>query len=259
MPTVRERVVSTFLAAMASMPAGLSGQTPTGFLDRTITVDGVSHSYQVYVPRNYEATRTWPTILFLHGAGERGKDGLIQTEVGLGSAIRRMPDRYPAIVIFPQVPQDSTWQGVPGRVAMSALDRTLEEFNTDPTRVYLTGMSMGGNGTWYLAYEHPDRFAAIAAICGFVSGSRLVGSFLPEGDGSPFGRLADRIRGIPIWIVHGDVDTVVPVAESRSMYDALRTAGANVRYIELPGVGHNSWDPAYDSPELPAWLFAQKR
>jgi predicted peptidase len=142
---------------------------------------------------------------------------------------------------------------------MGALDRTIEEFNADSTRVYLTGMSMGGNGTWYLAYHHPDRFAAIAPICGFVSSSRLVASFVPDGEGSAFERLAERIRHVPTWIVHGDADDVVPVLESRSMHDALRAAGAAVHYVELPGVGHNSWDAAYQTPELATWLFTQRR
>jgi predicted peptidase len=254
-----QSVTAAILIASAWVPAGLSGQNQTGFLDRSVAIDGVEYPYQVYVPRDYDATRSWPVILFLHGAGERGEDGLIQTEVGIGSAIRRTPDRYPAVVVLPQVPLDSTWQGAPGRAAMGALDRTIEEFNTDSTRVYLTGMSMGGNGTWYLAYQHPDRFAAIAPICGFVSSSRLVASFVPDGEGSAFERLAERIRHIPTWIVHGDADDVVPVLESRSMHDALRAAGAAVHYVELPGVGHNSWDTTYQTPELATWLFTQRR
>jgi predicted peptidase len=250
---------ASFLIASMVVPDPASAQVATGFLDRTVTVAGTSHDYQVYVPRDYDGTRAWPVILFLHGAGERGDDGLLQTEVGIGSAIRRAPDRYPAIVVMPQVPLDSTWQGVPGQAAIAALDRTLEEFNTDRSRVYLTGMSMGGNGTWYLAYHHPDRFAAIAPICAFVTGFRLVASFVPAGPGTEFERLAQRIRHIPVWIVHGDADNVVPASESRAMHKALTAAEADVHYIELPGVGHNSWDPTYQNPELATWMFAQQR
>ncbi len=140
----------------------------TGFLDRSIEHDGTRYPYQVYVPSNYDATRAWPVVLFLHGAGERGSDGLLQTELGIGTAIRRYPQRYPAIVVMPQAPIDSFWGGPPGDAAMAALDLTCKAFNTDARRIYLTGLSMGGHGSWMLAYRHTDRFAAAIVICGFV-------------------------------------------------------------------------------------------
>lgn len=250
---------AAFLGACVFPGLDASAQMTTGFLDRTIDIDGHAYPYQVFVPREYDAARAWPIILFLHGAGERGEDGLIQTEVGIGSAIRSASSRFPAIVVFPQAPRDSTWHGAPGRAAMAALDRTTTEFNSDPSRVYLTGMSMGGNGSWYLAYEHPERFAALGVICGFISTRALAGSFVPEGEGSPFALVASRIRDIPIWIAHGDVDGVVPVSESRAMYGALRAEGARVTYVELPGVNHNSWDPTYHDPAFAEWLLAQRR
>lgn len=248
-------------AALLVVPRIAGAQQPaqaTGFLDRSVTVDGLSYPYQLYVPRGYDPAERWPVILFLHGAGERGSDGLLQTEVGLGSAIRRYPARWPAIVVLPQSPADSSWQGDAASAALAALDATHEELSTDPDRVYLTGMSMGGNGTLYLAYHHPERWAAIVPVCGWVDrGGRL--PVAPEGDGSPFERVADRIRGVPVWLYHGDEDAVVPVEESRELAAALRAAGANVRYTELEGVGHNSWDPAYRSEELPEWLLARRR
>jgi predicted peptidase len=213
----------------------------------------------MFVPRCYDAACAWPAILFLHGAGERGTDGLLQTEVGLGSAIRRAAERYPAIVVFPQAPPDASWQGLLARVALAALDQTVAELHVDASRTYLTGLSMGGNGAWYLAYNHPDRFAAIAVICGFVTGLHTFPDFVPAGEGPVFRRVAARIRHLPVWMVHGEADPVIPVTESRSMDDALRAAGASVHYVELAGVGHGSWDLAYQSPELAAWLFAQRR
>ncbi|HEX7808464.1 MAG TPA: glycoside hydrolase family 3 N-terminal domain-containing protein, partial [Thermoanaerobaculia bacterium] len=138
--------------------AGSVTSTQTGFLDRTLTVGERTYPYTIYVPRNYDASRAWPVILFLHGAGERGSDGARATAIGLGNAIRFGPDRVPAIVVFPQVPQNERWLGEPADVAMMALDRTLAEFHTDPKRVYLTGLSMGGYGAWHLALAHPDRF-----------------------------------------------------------------------------------------------------
>jgi predicted peptidase len=140
----------------------------TGFLNRTVTVGRALSRYQVYVPHSYDPASSWPVILFLHGAGERGADGLIQTEVGLGPAIRRFPERYPAIVVFPQAPKDSLWQGASAQMAMAALEQTIREYSADVRRLYLTGLSMGGHGSWYLSYHHPDRFAAVAPICGWV-------------------------------------------------------------------------------------------
>lgn len=233
----------------------------TGFLNRSVDVAGVSYRYQVYVPHAYSTSQRWPVILFLHGAGERGTDGLFQTQVGIGAAIRRNASSYPAIVVLPQVPRDSLWTGVPGKAAIAALDRTMSQFSTDPDRVYLTGLSMGGNGTWHLAYRYPDRFAAIAPICAFVTPFPNMRGMpaVPAEAGEPFAALAKQLVRVPTWIFHGEADPVVPVAQSRQAMDAFRAAGGNVRYTELLGVDHNAWDPAYSSKQFQEWLFAQRR
>jgi predicted peptidase len=236
-------------------------EVQTGFLDGVVTVAQQDYRYQVYVPRAYDPGQHWPVILFLHGAGERGGDGSLQTVVGLGDAVRRDPARFPALIVFPQAPADGQWAGAPAEAAMAALDAVMARYATDPDRVYLTGISMGGNGAWYLAYRHPDRFAAVAPICGWVeSHPRFArGQVVPGQDGEPFQALAHRLADVPIWIFHGDADTAVPVEQSRRAAAALEAAGADVRYTELPGVGHNSWDPAYQSSELSHWLFQQRR
>jgi predicted peptidase len=261
-------LAAAILASAISLAAPVSGQSghevQTGFLDRSITIAGHTYPYQVYVPRAYalDTEQRFPVILFLHGAGERGDDGLAQTEVGLGPALRRYPSRYPAIVVFPQAPRDSAWTGRVAEAAMAALEQTEREFRTDPERVYLTGISMGGHGTWYLAYRHPDRFAAIAPVCGFIDwrfGGRDV-TVVPPADGDPFEALARRLASVPTWIFHGEADPAVPVEQSRRAAKAFEAAGAaDVRYSELPGIGHNAWDPAYASPGFAEWLFAQRR
>jgi predicted peptidase len=251
--------VRVALLALAVQSTAHGQSMETGFLNRTISADGRTRAYQVYVPAGYDGTRAWPVILFLHGAGERGDDGLLQTEVGLPGAIRRNADRYPAIVVMPQVPQDSSWLGGASTTALAALDRTLGEFSTDRARVYLAGLSMGGSGAWSLAHHHPERFAALVVVCGFTSPRGPFPSVLPGDTLTQPERIAARIRGIPTWIVHGAADPVVPVEESRRMNGALQAAGGVVTYVELPGVGHNAWDPAFDDPELVAWLFAQAR
>src|SRR3989475_1650278 len=201
-------------------------QVQTGFLDRNITVGGRTYHYQVYVPADYQTKQTWPAILFLHGAGERGDDGLLQTNVGLGPAIRQNPSRYPAIVVFPQVPRDSQWVGAPADMAVAALQQTMREFHVDPSRVYLTGLSMGGHGTWYVAYRHPELFAAIVPICGWgrdfpqFRGSVPV---VPGDSASIMPSLVQRLGRVPIWIFHGEADQVVNVNGSRGP-DAPRQA-----------------------------------
>ncbi|MBL8773029.1 MAG: prolyl oligopeptidase family serine peptidase [Phenylobacterium sp.] len=244
------------LAALFVLAAPSAALAETGFLDRTITVDGKAYAYQVYVPRQL-AKGPPPVILALHGAGERGSDGLLQTEVGLGGAIRRHPERWPAIVVFPQAPKDQLWMGAPAKMALAALAAAEREFRTDPDRVYLAGMSMGGNGTWRLAYENPDRFAALVPVCGFAGSFRGLPPIAAGPD--PFAALAQRIARAPVWIIHGDADVVVPVDESRKMAAALKAAGAAVTYKELAGVNHNSWDPGFADEALPAWLFQQRR
>jgi predicted peptidase len=251
------RFLTILLGLLATTSADSIAQE-TGFLDRSVAVEGQTHRYQVYVPHDYDVEKEWPVILFLHGAGERGDDGLGQTEVGLGAAIRFNPERWPAIAIFPQVPEDKTWQGAPGEAAMAALDATMEQYSTDVSRVYLTGLSMGGNGSWYLAFNHADRFAALVPICGFVNSGGWAPDFVPGPPAEWYTNLAKRIVGIPTWIFHGGADQVVPPAESVAMEAALKAAGGDVRYTEFEGVGHNSWDQAYAKEELAEWLFAQK-
>jgi predicted peptidase len=234
-------------------------EVQTGFLDRAIVHEGVRYPYQVYVPANYDAARMWPVVLFLHGAGERGTDGLLQTTVGIANAIRRNPQRYPAIVVMPQAPRDSFWVGPPGEAALLALDRIQAEFSVDDARIYLTGLSMGGHGSWMLGYHHAARFAAMLVICGFVGDRPNRPSVVPSGEGTPYERVAARLREMPIWIVHGEADQAVSVVESRRMNDALRAVGAAVQYTELPGTDHDAWTPAYDSEAIISWLFAQRR
>ncbi len=246
--------LSLALGAFASDASAADGR----FLDRHIEVDGTTHAYQVYLPPGYTPAQRWPVILFLHGSGEGGSDGVSQTRVGLGPALRQFPERYPAIVLFPQAPDGKGWLGHAARIAVGALDRTVAEFSVDPDRIYLTGLSRGGAGSWRLAYAIPARFAALVVVCGFVTRFDEPAVTEPERD-APFAALAARLRHLPIRVFHGGADDVVPVAQSRQAVAALEAAGADVGYTEFPGVGHNAWDSTYLSKEVPAWLFRQVR
>ncbi|MBI3683380.1 MAG: prolyl oligopeptidase family serine peptidase [Acidobacteria bacterium] len=235
----------------------------TGFLNRTVKLGDTTYRYQVYVPMDWTAEKKWPVILFLHGAGERGDDGIIQTEVGMGGAIRRFSDRFPAIVVLPQCRKESWWS-LPEMMeqAMAALDRSAKEFNGDTTRLYLTGLSMGGFGTWAIAAKYPGKFAAYAPVCGGIRLPARVAALQPQNAGAsedPYAETAKKVGTTPVWVFHGDADPVVPVSESRKMVEAIKAAGGNVRYSEYEGVGHNSWDRAYREPEFPVWLFSQER
>jgi predicted peptidase len=258
---VNSLLLALFLAPIIAA-AQASPKIETGFLDRSVVVGGQTYKYQVFVPGAYTPSERWPVILFLHGGGERGTDGYFQTQVGLGAAIRQNAARIPAIVVFPQSRPDSTWTGTMASAALAALDQTMREYRTDPARVYLTGMSMGGHGTWYIAYRNPKRFAAIVPICGGISPDEWperYGRVVPSDSGETFTAFARQLREVPTWIFHGEVDPVVPVEESRKTFAALQAAGAPVQYSEIPGTGHNSWDPTYGSPKFWTWLLAQRR
>ncbi len=210
----------------------------TGFLERRLRFGGVELRYSVFLPHGHDGRRERAAILFLHGAGETGGDGIRPTTVGIGPAVRRREPRFPFVVIFPQSRRGSWQHPKPdAAAAMAILDEVISTCAIDPRRVHLTGISMGGYGTWSLAAAYPGRWASIAPVCGA---------------GHP--RHAPRIRHIPCWAFHGAADDVVPVRATRVMIAALRRAGAEPRYTEYPGVGHNSWDPAYETEELYGWF-----
>jgi predicted peptidase len=243
-------------ASLMAAPAE-ARKTETGFLDRTVTVAGTEYKYQVFVPDNWTKKTKWPVILFLHGAGERGDDGLIQTEVGIGTAIRRYRDRFPAVIVMPQCRKNVWWaESNMADVAMAALAQAQKEFHGDPARTYLTGLSMGGYGTWYLAGKYPGKFAAIAPICGGILVPDMARQQSAD-DNAPYTEAARKIGKTPAWIFHGGDDTVVPVTESRRMNDAMKALGGEVHYTEYPGVGHNSWEKAYAEAELLAWMLSK--
>jgi len=236
----------------------------TGFLNRTVTVEGVPYRFQVYVPADWTPQQSWPVALFLHGYGESGDDGLLQTQIGIATAIRTHAAVLKLIVVMPQCRKGKLWVDPDMQAqALAALEQAVTEFHGDPARLYLTGLSMGGYGSWEMAIHHPGKFAALVPICGGVQPNKhlpdLHSSFVNDPKTSdPYAEIAKRIGSVPVWIFHGDADESVPVDESRKMNQALVAAKANVRYSEYPGVGHNSWDKAYSEPEFIPWLLAQK-
>lgn len=257
----RSALLAPLLLAVSCASAGVKHES--GFLNRTLTLEGKTYRYVVYVPPEHDRRRTWPVALFLHGSGERGSDGLRQIEVGLGRSIRWNRERFPLVVVFPQAPEGTRWLGDEARMAMRALDRSVAEFRGDPHRVYLTGLSLGGYGVWHLALEHPERFAALVPVCGGIvkpeSAQNVRQSPLTAGAADPYAFVAGKLRHVPVWMFHGADDPLIPASESRRMNEELRKVSASVRYTEYPGVGHNAWDPAYGDAALWTWLLEQRR
>jgi predicted peptidase len=198
----------------------------------------ITMDYLRFLPEGYDDSERWPLLLFLHGAGERGRDLERVKRHGPPKIVESQRD-FPFIVISPQCPADQFWE--PCQLLV-LLDEVVARYRVDPQRIYVTGMSMGGFGTWGLALLAPQRFAAIAPVCG---------------GGQPF--LAERLVDLPVWAFHGANDPVVPFERSEEMVQALQQIGGNVRFTVYPDTGHDSWTPTYDNPELYRWLLEQTR
>lgn len=227
------------LLAAASF-ASADTQTPASFTGDFVIK--VNYRYLLSKPEGYDAdtAKKWPLIIFLHGAGERGNDLEMLKKHGPPKLIAA-GQKFPAVIASLQCEPKILWN--PHGVK-AVTDHLIKTERIDTSRVYLTGLSMGGFGTWETAFEYPDTYAAIAPICG-GAGVRWV--------------TAERIKHIPAWIFHGDKDGAVPVENSQTIHDALKKIGAPVKLTIYPGVGHDSWTATYDNPEFWEWLFEQKR
>jgi len=192
--------------------------------------------YLLFLPDDYARfkVKRWPLILFLHGAGERGTNIALVKTHGIPKFLDQRPD-FSFIVVSPQCPMDRFWEN---DMLSSLLDEIEEKYRVDRNREYVTGLSMGGFGTWALATEYPHRFAAIAPICG---------------GGNPY--LVPRIRHLPIWAFHGAKDRVVPIRLTRELVQALRKCGGNVRFTVYRNAEHDSWTRTYENPRLYEWFL----
>jgi predicted peptidase len=195
--------------------------------------------YLLFLPTTYAAQpQQWPLMLFLHGAGERGYDLHLVKRHGVAKIVEEYTD-FPFVVVSPQCPPYQAWS----TDALAALLDTVESrYAIDPERIYVTGLSMGGFGTWAFAITSPDRCAAIAPICGGGDPSRVC-----------------AIQHVPVWAFHGAQDPIVPLQRSAEMVTALRQCGGNVRFTVYPDAGHDAWTETYANPELYAWFLSHTR
>lgn len=231
--------VALTMALVGALP--LISQQSEHQLRKTVTRT-LELDYLLSLPEGYsDDGPAVPLVLFLHGAGERGSDLEVVKKHGPPKLVAA-GQKIPAIVVSPQCPTDSWWNDrVDALIAL--LDEVEARYNVDPDRIYVTGLSMGGYGTWALLSAQPDRFAAAIPICG-----------------GGMTAMARRVASLPIWIFHGDADVVVPVEESERMAAALERFGSETAKLTLyPGVNHDSWTETYADPEVWSWLFAQQR
>jgi predicted peptidase len=214
--------------------------------------------YRVLAPAKLDPAAKYPLVIFLHGAGERGSDNKKQLVHGMNDfASDEIMAKYPAFVIAPQCPEGQKWVDIdwsaeshqmpakPSEAMASVfdlIDSYLKTKPIDPKRIYITGLSMGGYGTWDAIQRRPELFAAAVPICG---------------GGDPI--LAKQIQVVPIWAFHGDKDEAVKVERSRQMIEALKDVGAEPKYTEYKGVGHDSWTKTYKDPAVYEWMFAQRK
>ena len=228
-----------------------------------LVMDGDTLRYCALAPQSVEQNVSYPLVVFLHGAGERGEDNQAQLFHGSQQFLNPVNrEKYPCYVVFPQcpsgkygayidrplslVPQEMPIQEQPSafiRGVHALIMKYLAEQNVDPKRVYIMGLSMGAMSTYDMVIRYPELFAAAVPICGTVNPNRITSA----------------VTGTKWSIYHGDADTTVPLDGSREAYRKLRSVGAEVKYTEFPGVAHGSWNPAFSMPDFMSWLFAQRR
>ncbi len=226
------------------MRTWLASRTP-GLVGKTVDIHGQPYRYAVVEPvaDRFEGAR--PLIVFLHSATECGTDGILPASKLPAAFVAYAREHAGAIILLPQFPRhDQGWNTAWHPLVLRLIERVKQDYAVDTDRVYLVGMSLGGQGCWHLAAERPDLFAAAVPICGNGSAEAL----------------AQGLTRVPIWAFHGSDDSVIPAQASQELVAAIKEArGQHVRYTEYSGVGHNSWERALSDPELLEWLFAQSR
>lgn len=224
---------------MALGTARLGTQCAQAF-EKTITKT-LGCKYLLFLPEGYgNGQKRWPLMLFLHGAGERGSDLEKVKKHGPPKIVQTKRD-FPFIVVSPLCPGGKSWT-TKTEALITLLDEIISRYEVDTERIYLTGLSMGGYGSWALASEYPDRFVAVVPICG--GGNRM---------------MALSLKDVPIWAFHGAKDDVVPLKEAQEMVDAVNACGGNAKLTVYPDANHDSWTRTYNNPELYDWLLKHRR
>jgi len=210
---------------------------------------GVVLPYRIYVPQKYDTAKQYPILLYLHGMGERGGDNRLHVSKNSVMETLLLEENraaYPCVVLAPQCPEDAFWGEGYLPALMGLLEHTRAAYSTDCARQYITGLSMGGFGTWGMLAAYPDNFAAAVPICGGWDMDDDVEN-------------VPVMKGVPIWAFHGALDMTVPVARTRDMVKALEAVGGNIKYTEYQDEYHGIAARVYSEPALFPWLFAQSK
>ncbi|MBN2851812.1 MAG: prolyl oligopeptidase family serine peptidase [Clostridia bacterium] len=204
-------------------------------------VKKINMEYLLYLPKDYQESKKWPLVLFLHGAGERGHDLRLLKRHGIPKLIEEGAN-FPFIAVSPQCPADFWWNELFEELSL-LIDEMKNDYSIDDTRIYLTGLSMGGYGTWDFAIRRPDLFAAIAPVCGGAMSRRMV----------------MKLKNIPVWAFHGAKDNIVLPSETTDLVEVLKKNGGNVKVTIYPDMEHDSHVAAYNDPMLYEWLLEQRK
>ena len=250
---------------LVSMVTYLKAQDHSLYKKEIFVVNNDTLPYRILLPLNYDASKKYPLILLLHGAGERGNDNESQLAHGAGLFLRdSVREKYPAIVVFPQCPANSFWSNMDSKMdksgkreflfkaggaptiamdlAQQLLKKIIKNYPVNKKQIYVGGLSMGGMGTFEIVRRKPKLFVAAFPICGGADPAT-----------------AKKLTKVKWWVFHGAADEVVPPVYSQIMVDALKQVHADVKFSLYPGVNHNSWDNAFAEPTLLAWLFSQHK
>lgn len=244
---------------LGSLALGRAETTPPAAFKEELFTNGQKEQlpYRLLYPANYDAAKKYPLVLFLHGAGSQGNDNSRQlAEVPAMLRLAAAGDKYACFVLAPQCPKDDAWALFPeyplsytakeqsraSRLSLEIVDSLIQKLSIDRDRIYVTGLSLGGEGTFDIITRRPHFFAAAVPVCGIADHTK-----------------AALMKSTPLWIFHGDEDEINSVEYSRAMVKALREEGAPPRYTEYKGVKHDSWTRAYQEPELLEWIFQQRR
>lgn len=251
------RVIPFIILFWGLINHAVSGQNSTEKFSarQFVSASGDTLNYRIFIPEQPDSTGTFPLVLFLHGAGERGNDNKAQLKWGVWRFVAdSVQQEHPSIIVAPQAPKEQYWGRIdwrddlqlkprasePLHLAYQLIDSLQQEYKIDSNRLYISGLSMGGFGTWEMLIRHPNKFAAGIPVCG-------------GGDVTK----AHTLAHIPIWAFHGAMDDVVPPRLSREMITGIQYAGGHPGYTEYPDVNHASWIPAYREPLLMDWLFSK--
>jgi predicted peptidase len=232
-------LVAVAIIILVTASISLASGQRVDTLRARVTID-VKLDYLTFLPRDYDKdpSKKWPLMIFLHGAGERGSE-IEKVKTHGPPKIAASNGDFPFILVAPQCPEHRWWE--PPTVN-ALLEKVMAEHRVDPDRVYLTGISMGGYGTWSTAAAYPEKFAAIVPICG---------------SGDP--EVAAKLKHVPTWVFHGEKDEVVPIGRSERMVDAIKRAGGDVTFTRYPDATHDSWTVTYDNPKVYEWLLRHTR